>query len=269
MPVQPFDRYQEGAGFLHRLDPRVKVVLTALGILSNVLIPDGAWSAFLLTFALILYLTHLAKLPWGFVLKRSLIILPFTLTAFSVIFITPGTTLTVFRLGPWSFSATHAGVIRFLSILARGLLSVQMAILLTATTSFADLLHAFRHLRLPRALVGTLAFTYRYLDVLGDEAVRLMRARQARSARLPGVSVRQGVRWRGKVTGAMVGQLFLRSLERGERVYYAMLARGYRGHIYTLNPHAMTADDWVFAWVGGLSLLAIQLLARLDLLLTP
>ncbi len=269
MRIQPFDRYQRASSYLHRLDPRVKVVLTALGILSNLLIPDGAWSAFLLTLALILFLTHLAKLPWGFILKRSLIILPFTITAFSVIFITPGATLTMLHLGPWSFTVTDTGVIRFVSILARGILSVQMAILLTATTTFADLLHALRHLRLPRALVGTLAFTFRYLDVLADEAMRLMRARQARSARLPGEPVRQGLRWRGKVTGAMVGQLFLRSLERGERVHYAMLARGFRGHIYTLNPHSMTGDDWVFALVGGLSLLAIQLLAKLDLLLSP
>ena len=260
--AQSLERLQMGDSVLHRLDPRVKIALTALGILSNILIPDGAWLAFLLTFALLLALTSLAGIPWGFVLKRSLIILPFTLTALTTIFVTPGAPLTVIVIGPWTLIPTDAGMVRFISILARGLLSMQMAILLMATTTFPDLLHAFRHLRMPGVLVGTLAFMYRYLFVLSDEATRLMRARQARSARLPEHASGTSLLWRGKVAGAMVGQLFLRSLERGERVHQAMLARGFRGHIYTLNPHVMSSRDWLFTGLGILTLLVIQILAH-------
>jgi cobalt/nickel transport system permease protein len=216
----------------------------------------------LLTLIVTLFLTSLAELSPGFVLKRSLVILPFTLTAFTIIFATPGAQWGLWHLGPWTLTVTDAGVIRFASILARSLLAVSVAILLTATTPFADLLHAFRHLRLPGSLVGVLAFMYRYLFVLGEEVARLQRARQARSAR---PRQRTGVRrllWQGRVVGGMVGQLFLRSLERGERVHQAMLARGYRGHIYTLTPHAITRQDWLFAAAGVLTLAAIQLVAR-------
>jgi cobalt/nickel transport system permease protein len=265
MQSQSFERYQTGDSLLHHLDPRVKVVMTGLFILSTVLIPDGAWAAFLITLIVVLALTQLAGLPWGIVLKRSLVILPFTLTALTTIFVTPGVPLTAIHIGPWTLTPTDAGLIRFASIIARSLLSVQIAILLTATTPFPDLLHAFRHLRLPRALVGTLAFMYRYLFVLSDEAARLMRARQARSARLPQQRGHRSLLWRGKVAGAMVGQLFLRSLERGERVHQAMLARGYRGHIYTLNPHVMTPRDGWFAALGVVVILIIQLIARLTL----
>jgi cobalt/nickel transport system permease protein len=61
----------------------------------------------------------------------------------------------------------------------------------------------------------------------------------------------------------MVGQLFLRSLERGDRVYQAMLARGYTGHLYTLNPHVMQRHDWLMAALALVALAAIQILSRL------
>ncbi len=140
-----------------------------------------------------------------------------------------------------------------------------MAILLTATTPFPDLIHALRHLRLPQPLVATLSFMYRYLFVLSDEATRLLRARRARSATQPGRKSGGSLLWRARVAGNMVGQLFLRSLERGDRVYQAMLARGYTGHLYTLNPHVMQRQDWLFAGFACFYLLFIQIICRIPL----
>ena len=94
-----------------------------------------------------------------------------------------------------------------------------MAILLTATTPFPDLLHALRHLRVPPVLVAIIAFMYRYLFVLADEAERLLRARAARSAGLPGGGGRRVDRLAGARRRHMAGQLFLRSYERSDRVY--------------------------------------------------
>jgi cobalt/nickel transport system permease protein len=54
----------------------------------------------------------------------------------------------------------------------------------------------------------------------------------------------------------MAGQLFLRGYERSDRVYGAMLARGFAGEFLTLNPHVMRARDW---WVAALALAAIAL----------
>jgi cobalt/nickel transport system permease protein len=61
----------------------------------------------------------------------------------------------------------------------------------------------------------------------------------------------------------MVGQLFLRSYERSDRVYNAMLARGYRGYIQTLNPHGMRPADWAAIAGAGLTLLLLQLVGQL------
>ena len=154
---------------------------------------------------------------------------------------------------------TDFGVIRFISILIRSWLSVQMAILLVATTPFPDLIHALEHLHLPRSLTTIVAFFYRYIFVLTDEVYRLLRARESRSAGLPNMKSGGKLIWRAKVAGSMAGQLFLRSYERSDRIYNAMLSRGYAGHIRTLNPHVMTRTDWLVLVLAIFSYLIIQL----------
>ena len=81
MHFDAFDRYHESESFVHRLDPRVKVVVTVVFILSNALLPDGAWIAFGLSWLFLLLANALSKLGMGFTFRRSLIALPFALIA--------------------------------------------------------------------------------------------------------------------------------------------------------------------------------------------
>lgn len=258
-----FDLYQPRRSLIHQLDPRIKLVFTVLFILSNVLLLDGAWMAFLLAWGLVALATTQAGISFSFVLKRSLIALPFALAAITIIFTMPGPALATFNLGERLIRVSAPGLIRFISIVLRSWLSVQAAILLIATTQFPDLMHAMRHLRLPASLVAVISFTYRYLFVLAEEVYRLLRARQARSASLPGRKAGRSVVWRARMAGNMVGQLFLRSYERSDRVYNAMLARGYKGYLQTLNPHVMHAEDWGVAVVGLVALAVIQIVGRI------
>lgn len=244
------------------LDPRAKVAITVLYILSNVLLPDGAWLAFLLSWALVFAASALSGLGAGFLVRRSFVALPFALAAVTAIFAMPGQPLGSFTLGPWHLVATDAGLVRFASIVLRSWLSVQMAILLTATTPFPDLIHALRHLHVPGLIVAIISFMYRYLAVLTDEVGRLLRARDARSARLESGGGGT-IRWRARVAGNIAGQLFLRSYERSDRIYNAMLSRGYRGQMLTMRPHVMHARDWTYLF-GTVALLALlQILARM------
>jgi cobalt/nickel transport system permease protein len=265
MHTDLFDRYVPVASLIHRLDPRVKLVATVLFILSNALLPDGAWPAFGLAWGLVLLVSGLAGLGPGYALKRSFIALPFALAAVTVVFNQPGETLFTWQLGPWRLAATGAGLVRFASIVVRTWLSVQMAILLTAATRFPDLIHALHHLRVPRLLVAVISFMYRYLFVLVDEAMRLVRAREARSARPTGGGGGGSLAWRARVSGNMVGQLFLRSYERSDRIYQAMLSRGYAGQYQTMSPHVMGGTDWAVGVAAALVLLLLQALARLGI----
>jgi cobalt/nickel transport system permease protein len=60
----------------------------------------------------------------------------------------------------------------------------------------------------------------------------------------------------------MVGQLFLRSYERSDRIYHAMLSRGYNGHLRTLNQHEMQVNDWLIIALAFLIIASLQLFAH-------
>jgi cobalt/nickel transport system permease protein len=259
MHAHAFDQYFYQDSRIHHLDPRVKVVVVLAFILSNAILPDGSWLAFGLAWMVLLVANELSNLGLGFTFKRSFVALPFALVAVSAIFSPVGTPLAEWDLGFVTLVPTDFGLIRFFSILARSWLSVQMAILLVATTQFPDMIHAFEHLRVPRSLTTVISFLYRYMFVLMDEVFRMLRAREARSAGVPGQKRGGAIWWRAKVTGSMAGQLFLRSYERSERIYDAMISRGYAGHIRTLNPHAINSRDWLVLAVSIGLLLMIQL----------
>jgi cobalt/nickel transport system permease protein len=257
MHADAFDRYHHGESPLHRLDPRIKVIVTIAFILSNALLPDGAWLAFLLAWAFILFATATSGLGIGFTFKRSFIALPFALAAITVLFSIPGRPVTSFHFLMWDLTVTDAGLLRFLSIVVRSWLSVQMAILLVAATEFPKIIHALTHLRVPIIITVIISFMYRYLFVLTDEVMRMLRARQARSAAAAGVRSGGSVAWRAKIAGHMAGQLFLRSYERSDRIYNAMLSRGYKGELMTIHPHHYHRSDLL---IGGLSIAVLVLM---------
>jgi cobalt/nickel transport system permease protein len=263
MHVNSFDYFWARPSLVHRLDPRVKVVVTLFFILSSAMLPDGAWLAFIASWGVVLLVGRMAQVPPEYLLKRSLIAIPFALAAVTVIFTMPGPALVTWQWGTRVLQISEPGMSRFASILLRSWVSVQMAILLTAVTQFPDILHALRHLRVPHILIAILSFMYRYLFVLADEAMRLLRAREARSARPMGGGGGGSLIWRAKVAGGMAGQLFLRSFERSDRVYNGMLARGYRGRLLTMNPHVMSGRDWLAGGIGLLMIGCIQAAARL------
>jgi cobalt/nickel transport system permease protein len=119
-----------------------------------------------------------------------------------------------------------------------------------------------RAVGIPRLLVGMFSLMWRYLFVLVDEALRLMRARAARSGQSGESGKRSGgsVAWRARVTGGMAGNLFLRAIERSDRIYVAMLSRGYDGEIRTLPLPPFAGLNWLIL-AAGLVFLVLLLLA--------
>lgn len=263
MHFDAFDRFHETTSFVHRLDPRVKVSITLAFILSNALLPDGAWIAFVCSWLFLLLANVQSNLGVLFSFKRSFVALPFALIAITVLFSIPGESISSFHFLFWDLTITDAGFLRFISIVVRSWLSVQMAILLVATARFPDIVHALEHLRVPSILTTIIAFLYRYLFVLADEVFRLLRARESRSASVTGSRSGGSVAWRARVAGNMAGQLFIRSYERSDRVYNAMLSRGYDGHLRTMSPHELHRLDYVTMALALILILGFQVVGRL------
>ena len=98
--------------------------------------------------------------------------------------------------------------------------------------------------------------------VMVDEAQRMLRAREVRSAEAPGRPAGRSLRWRAAVVGQMVGTLFLRSYERSERIYVAVLSRGFDGEIRSLGGRRLSSSDQGLLLVGGAVLAGIVLVAH-------
>jgi cobalt/nickel transport system permease protein len=260
MHVHFLDPYRPLNSPIHRLDPRIKLVLTVAFILTNALIPTSTWPVYVLLFAIILSLELLSELGIGYVLKRSSLAIPFVLAALPLIFTVPGQVSFTLPLGPWIMHGSVPGLDRFISITLKSWISVQAAIVLAASTSFPDLLVAMRALRVPRLMVSIFGLMWRYLFVLVDEASRLMRARLARSGQSDRPDAKSGgsFSWRARVTGGMAGSLFLRAFDRSDRIYMAMVSRGYDGEARALPLPEIHANQWV-TLIAGLCILGILL----------
>ncbi|MRR13059.1 hypothetical protein EG835_11510 [bacterium] len=130
------------------------------------------------------------------------------------------------------------GWVSFASILLRFALTTAAALVLIATTSFAGVCAALSRLGMPDVLSTQLLLLYRYIFVLGEEAMRMARARALRSFGRRGMGMR--------VYATMLGSLLLRTYDRARRVYSAMLARGFDGTVRAIKTPAFAARDAVF-----------------------
>ncbi|MFC1939065.1 cobalt ECF transporter T component CbiQ [Chloroflexota bacterium] len=223
------DQYSDRDSLIHRLDPRTKFLTTLFLILAVVVTPPNTWPAFALYFLLVATLILLSKVPVFYVLKRSLVIMPFVLMiAIFVPFFKEGEVAGSYNLWLWQVSVTYNGLQVLMNIVIKAWLSILSLILLTSTTKVSSLLRALEQLHLPRVMVMILSFMYRYLFVLVDETMRMKQARDSRN-------FGGGRLWQVRTISNMVGTLFIRSYERGERVYAAMVARGFDGQVRTLD----------------------------------
>jgi cobalt/nickel transport system permease protein len=259
------DLYRKNQSFLHQLDARVKIIFTLAFILSINLTPIGTWSVYILFFTIILTATIISRLGVGFVFIRSLLAIPFLFAAIPLVFTGPDPYYIIHFLGGIDIQLSISGVVRFVSILLKSWISIQVAILLVATTRFPDLLIGLKQLKVPSQFVLIIGLMWRYLFLISDEVERMLRARASRSAMKKGRKNSAGlILWQARVTGGMAGNLFLRSLERSDRVYAAMLSRGYNGEPPLSNDLPISSSDKKVLISGVLILLLLLMFGLLS-----
>jgi cobalt ECF transporter T component CbiQ len=197
------DKWSRLRSPVHRAPATLKLVLALTTVVATVVTPLALWWVFV-SIGLTLALVALAsRIPASFLLRRLLLVEPLALGV---------AILSIFQPGGGAVA---------LSIVVKSTLCLATMILLTSATPFSELLRTFRALRVPALLVTVVALMYRYLFVLIDEAERMQRARRSRTFTGGRTHV-----WTSLAT--LIGQLFVRSTERAERIYAAMCARGWR-----------------------------------------
>jgi cobalt/nickel transport system permease protein len=239
------DRYIDRQSAFHRADARVKFIATVAFIVAVSLLPVGAYLALGLAWLAVIGAASVARVGPFLPARRAFLAAPFLLAAFPLIFTRPEDPLATIALGPLTLTISGEGLRLFTTIALKSWISVQAALLLAFTTPFHELVDALRQLRLPRIMVSIISFMYRYLGVLAAESSRMSRARAARSAVAPDGRRGGSIAWRAKVTGGLVGALFLRSYERSERIYAAMQARGFEGEIRHIHSRALRASEYL------------------------
>ncbi|NQU12094.1 cobalt ECF transporter T component CbiQ [bacterium] len=198
-----FDRYSRRTSPVHRRPAALKLGAALAVIAITVTLPANAWAWFAALAATLALVVALSGIPPRYLLVRLLCWEPFIIG--------------VALLSLWQ----PGGARVFAGVVVKSSLCLLTMILLANTTPFDALLGLLRRVRAPGLLVTTLALMYRYVFVLVDEAERMHRARISRT-----FSRRRRGLW--QVLGTVIGQLFVRSTERAERIYAAMGARGWQ-----------------------------------------
>jgi len=219
--------------FIHRLDPRTKLCATVFFIVMVVSFPKYEVSGLLpfLLFPVLLF--SLGDIPVKFIMKKVLLVSSF---AFFIGIFNPLLDRQPMHI---LYGVTvSGGWVSFFSVMLKFLLTITSALLLIATTSFPGICHALRKFGVPDIFISQLLFLYRYIFVLVEEAMKVVRARDMRSF---------GKRGKGMtVFAGIIGALFLRTVERAERIYQAMLSRGFSGTLHSTEPYGLKGADALF-----------------------
>lgn len=234
---------------VHRLDPRAKLLGFAGITVVAVSTPPRYWPALAACAVALAVIAAAARVRPRVIWARARVVLPLVVfVAAFVPFVRGGEAVAV---GPLMLS--RDGLTTFAAVSSKALIGTVSAVLLGATTSFPDVLHGLERMRAPRLLTLIAAFMYRYLFVIGGEVRRMRVALAAR-----------GYRPRHALQAAAIGRvataLFLRTFERGERVYVAMLARGYAGTTPLPRALAFARADLLFLTTLAAALLPLRVL---------
>lgn len=205
--------------FWHRLSPQSRILCVLILLLAIVLTPDGRWLTWWVYGAAILGALLISRVTLSVLCRRI---------ALESAFVGVVLLGTLFREGgsivwQWGWiKITTVGLMVLGSVSVKALLSLLLLNLLTLTTPVPILLNALAILRTPPLLIAILASMYRYLGVLIEEFSAMRKAAVSRN-------LLGGKRWQRLVIGNMIGSLFIRTYERGDRIHQAMLSRGYQG----------------------------------------
>jgi energy-coupling factor transport system permease protein len=256
-----------GNSFIHRLDPRTKLIMLVVYIVA--LFTATGWIGYAVMFAFLVTCILVSKIPLKSIvkgLKPLAVILVFT--AVLNLFLTDGETVWV---SFWVLKVTKEGTIRAVMMLLRILMLVAGTFLLTYTTSpialtdgLESLLSPLKKLRLPvHELAMMMCIALRFIPTLIEETDKIMSAQKARGADFETGNLLQRV----KALVPILIPLFISAFRRADELATAMECRCYHGGDGRTKMKLLRYTRWDFETfaVGILLLGAIITLTILGL----
>ncbi len=249
MPLD-IDRFAHVASPLQRWDPRVKLFTLGIFVFSVALIKTLPIA--LLAFCTAVFILRQSGLPYDFVASSIKWIIFFLLPFFIIMPLSyPGETAFELIGLPFAWEGLQIATLIFIKAVAIILTTFSMF----GTARFDVSMIALQHLKCPKILIQMLLFTYRYTFVFIEEMRRMQIAMRAR-----GFVMKSNIKTM-HVMGNFVGTLLVRSFERSERVYKAMLSKGYQGELHSMVRFQSERQDYI---KSALVLTAAGLILTLD-----
>jgi cobalt/nickel transport system permease protein len=228
--------FATGNSIIHQLDPRIRVLLTS--VYAFVVALSYHFSVLITALVISMLLIGISRINLKAVFNRIIWVNAFILLLWVLL---PFTFKGDVLASVGSFAVYRPGVVLAAQITLKSYAIVLAFIALIATMSFATLGHALYRLHVPEKIVHLLLMTYRYVFVIEQEFLRLVRAAKIRGFR-PGTNSNTY-----RTYSYVIGMLFVRAAARAERVHQAMLCRGFKGKFYSLQDFQMSSASWIFA----------------------
>ncbi len=258
IPV-PFGQFVPGDSPLHRLEPRVKIAVTAAFSIALFLV--GSWLGLAVCAALVVAAVVLSGIPWRLVARGLVpiaLVLAFTVGVNAIV--RSGSPDSVLAVGPIAISIP--GLERGLFFALRIVVLVLGTTLVTLTTSpvaltdaLARLLSPLERVRFPATDVAMmLSVALRFIPTTAEEAETIVVAQAARGARFgEGGPIR-----RARAYAPVLVPLFVALFRRANDLALAMDARCYRGAGRTrLHESRLRPADWSVLGIGLAAALAL------------
>jgi len=229
--------FADGSSVIHKIDPRFRVAAATL--LSISIAVSYKMDALLAALAISLVTLAAASLHLRMVAGRLAVVAGFLVLLWIVLPITHrGTTL--FAAGP--LTVTREGVLLAAQITLKSFSILVLLTALLATMSVATLGSALASLGVPGKFTQLLMVSYRYIFVIEQEYQRLVRAARIRGFQ-PGTDLHTY-----RTYAYLAGMLFVRASLRAQRVYHAMLCRGFSGRYVSLQTFKTGKRNHLFAF---------------------
>ncbi|MEA5471264.1 cobalt ECF transporter T component CbiQ [Spirulina sp. 06S082] len=241
------DRYARLKSPIHRWEPRSKLVSLLTLIFAFAFVRHLILLPFMVVITAGLYL--ISRLPFGFWLSR--LRYPGFFIAAMVFFLPFGTGETVLWQWGW-LSLKQEGCEALALILVRFASILTVSLVLFGTAPIANSLKAMRSLGLPALIVDMALLTYRYLQELQEMRVKMQRAMQLRGFQRDRLTRRNL-----QILAQLTGTLLIRSYERSQRVYYAMILRGYGQEKAQAKKSIQDIDR--FSWILSIITLTVAM----------
>lgn len=213
---------------INNIHPLIKLIITIGYILLVISTPKYNVSRLVIMAVYPVAMFILGDINFKDSIKRLRIVLPLVcligiLNPFfdrHVLFRSNGIELTQ-NLSLFKNLAITGGIISMLTLALKGILTVIASYILIATTTIEKICYAMRLIKIPSVIVTQVMLTYRYVTLLLSEAGRITQAYALRAPNQKGINIKN---W-----GSLLGHLLLRTIDRADEIYKAMLLRGFNG----------------------------------------